>query len=32
MEIWFDRRRVDDPDAISLVFDDPASLNLESLP
>ena len=32
MEVWFDRRRVDNPDAISLVLDDPASLNLESLP
>ena len=32
MEIWFNGRGVDYPDSISLVLDDPASLNLESLP
>ena len=32
MEIWIDWRRIDYLDAISLVLDDPAPLNLESLP
>ena len=32
MEIWVDWRGVDDPDAIPLVLNDPASLNFESLP
>ena len=32
MEIWIDWRRIDYLDAISLVLDDPAPLNIESLP